>query len=106
MGIFDSLIPNYDLILTYGGGEPVINAYKSLGARECIPIYNALDATTHYPVSPNSRFTGDLGFLGNRMPDRETRVEEFLFRAATQLPNYNRKYESFSHWRQDKKNSK
>ncbi|MEQ9667629.1 CgeB family protein [Coleofasciculus sp. G2-EDA-02] len=85
---FRPLIPNYDLILTYGGGEPVVNAYKALGARECIPIYNALDATTHYPVSPDSRFTGDLGFLGNRMPDRETRVEEFFFRAAAQLPDY------------------
>jgi len=61
---------------------------KALGARECIPIYNALDATTHYPVSPDSRFAGDLGFLGNRMPDRETRVEEFFFRAAAQLPDY------------------
>ncbi len=48
-----ALIPHYDLILTYGGGDPVVNAYRELGARECIPIYNALDPDTHYPVPPD-----------------------------------------------------
>jgi spore maturation protein CgeB len=81
---FRALVPRYDLILTYGGGEPVVKAYAALGARACTPIYNALDPSTHYPVAPDPRFAGDLGFLGNRMPDREARVEEFLFRAATE----------------------
>ncbi|WP_240788539.1 CgeB family protein [Ramlibacter henchirensis] len=80
------LVPRYDLVLTYGGGEPVSSAYKALGARDCIPIYNALDPTTHFPVAPEPRFEGDLGFLGNRLPDREARVEEFFLRAAAALP--------------------
>jgi spore maturation protein CgeB len=83
---FNSLIPRYDLILTYGGGEPVVKAYKALGARECVPIYNALDPATHHPVPPEPRFECKLGFLGNRLPDREARVEEFFLRAAAQLP--------------------
>lgn len=83
---FRFLIPRYDMILTYGGGEPVIKAYKALGARECIPIYNALDPTTHYPVASNPKFECKLGFLGNRLPDRESRVEEFFFGAALKLP--------------------
>jgi spore maturation protein CgeB len=81
---FRPLIPRYDMILTYGGGEPVVKAYRALGARVCVPIYNALDPATHYPVAPNPRFAGELGFLGNRMPDREARVEEFFFRAAAE----------------------
>jgi spore maturation protein CgeB len=85
---FRSLIPRYDFILTYGGGEPVVKAYEALGARACVPIYNALDPSTHYPVPPEPRFAGDLGFLGNRMPDREARVEEFFFRAAAAAPEY------------------
>jgi spore maturation protein CgeB len=83
---FRPLIPRYDLILTYGGGEPVVKAYTALGARACVPIYNALDPSTHYPVAPNRRFIADLGFLGHRMPDREARVEEFLFGAASAAP--------------------
>jgi spore maturation protein CgeB len=84
---FRELIPRYDLVLTYGGGEPVIQAYEAFGARRCVPVYNALDPSTHHPVPPDARFAGDLGFLGNRLPDRETRVEEFFLRAAEALPD-------------------
>ena len=83
---FRALIPRYDLVLTYGGGDPVVHAYEELGARECVPIYNALDPSTHHPVPPDPRFACDLGFLGNRLPDREVRVEEFFLRAASLLP--------------------
>lgn len=83
---FKPLIPEYDLVFTYGGGDPVVQAYEALGARRCVPVYNALDPSTHYPVPPDSRFEATLGFLGNRMPDRETRVWEFFFNAAERLP--------------------
>lgn len=83
---FGALIPRYDLIFTYGGGDPVVNAYRKLGARECIPIYNALDPDTHYPVAPDPGFAADLGFLGNRLPDREARVDEFFFHTAALCP--------------------
>lgn len=85
---FRPLVPKYDLILTYGGGEPVVRAYKSLGARQCVPIYNALDPSTHYPVEPDRRFDCDLAFLGNRLPDRESRVEEFFLQTANDLPSH------------------
>jgi spore maturation protein CgeB len=83
---FRARVPRYDRILTYGGGDPVVLAYKDFGARECVPIYNALDPDTHHPVEPASRFECDLAFLGNRLPDRERRVESFLLRAAELLP--------------------
>jgi spore maturation protein CgeB len=85
---FRELIPRYDLVLTYGGGEPVVEEYTALGARGCTPIYNALDPETHHPAPPEPRFEGELGFLGHRLPDRETRVEEFFLGAALRLPAY------------------
>ena len=60
---FRALVPRYDMILTYGGGTPVVQAYTTFGARRCIPIYNALDPSTHFRVEPDQRFSGDLGFL-------------------------------------------
>jgi spore maturation protein CgeB len=83
---FLPLIPRYDVVFTYGGGDPVVRAYKALGARECVPIYNALDPDTHYPVEPDPRYSADLAFLGNRLPDRERRVEEFFLGSAAKLP--------------------
>jgi spore maturation protein CgeB len=76
-----------DLVLTYGGGDPVVRAYGELGARECIPIYNALDPVTHHPVGADPRYEGDLGFLGNRLPDREARVEHFFLVPAAKASN-------------------
>ena len=83
---FRPLVHEYDFIFTYGGGSQVVDEYKGFGARECRPIYNALDPETHYPVTPVERFRADLGFLGNRMPDREARVSEFFFKAAGRKP--------------------
>lgn len=83
---FRVLIPEYDFILTYGGGAPVVDAYIAAGASECVPIYNALDPHTHFPAPPDRRFEGDLAFLGNRMADQESRVEEFFLKPAAQLP--------------------
>ena len=79
-------LPQLDMVLTYGGGRPVVDAYRAMGARLCRPIYNALDPTTHHPVLPEPRFTADLGFLANRLPDREARVEAFFLRAAELSP--------------------
>lgn len=83
---FHALIPRYDWIFTYGGGDPVVRAYEALGARECMPVYNALDPSTHFPVAPDRRFEADLAFLGNRLPDREARVDEFFLSAARLTP--------------------
>jgi spore maturation protein CgeB len=83
---FAALVPHFDMVLTYGGGEPVVERYLALGARECVPVYNALDPETHHPVEPEARFEADLGFLGNRLPDREARVERLFLRAARLLP--------------------
>jgi spore maturation protein CgeB len=83
---FRPLVPRYDHVFTYGGGDPVVRAYRALGARACVPIYNALDPETHHPVPPDPRFDAHLAFLGNRLPDREARVEEFFLRAASVLP--------------------
>ena len=85
---FNDLIPLYDLILTYGGGEPVVKSYEALGAQVCVPIYNALDPETHHPVPSEERFECDLALLANRLPDREARIEQFFLEAAERLPEH------------------
>jgi spore maturation protein CgeB len=81
-------LPELDMVLTYGGGPPVVEAYRGFGAAACVPVYNALDPSTHHPVPPDPRFACDLAFLGNRLPDREARVEEFLLRPAAAMPEH------------------
>jgi spore maturation protein CgeB len=82
---FRVLIPRYDFIFTYGGGTPVVEEYLRLGARMCVPIYNALDPDTHHEVQVDPRFNADLALLANRLPDREARVDEFFLKPAAFL---------------------
>lgn len=73
-------LPRLDHVFTYGGGPPVVRAYRRLGARACTPVYNGLDPEEHRPVETEERW--DLLFMGNRLPDREERVERFFFQVA------------------------
>jgi spore maturation protein CgeB len=75
-----------DAVLTYGGGPPVVDAYRNFGAAFCEPVYNALDPDAHHPASSDPRFTCDLAFLGNRLPDREARVDQFFLQPAAKRP--------------------
>jgi spore maturation protein CgeB len=82
---FRPLISEYDFILTRGGGAPVVEAYLAVGAKECVPIYNALDPNLHFPISPEKRFEADLGLLNDHVPERDARVKEFFFKPAAIL---------------------
>ncbi len=81
-----ALLSGFDLVLTYGGGEPVVQRYLALGASDCIPVYNALDPDTHHPVTPEPELVADLTLLANRLPDRERRIQEFFFETVRRSP--------------------
>jgi spore maturation protein CgeB len=83
---FRSLIREFDLILLYGGGEAVRFAYARLGARQTRLIYNAVDPDEYSPVPTDPTRACDVLFMGNRMPDREQRVQELFLAAAEAAP--------------------
>jgi spore maturation protein CgeB len=84
---FRAQIPRYEGILTYGGGPVARDEYLQLGARRYQSIYNGLDPDTHQPVRPDPTLSCDALFLGNRLPDREQRVEELFLQAAQLAPS-------------------
>ncbi len=80
-------MPGYDAILTYGGGPMARDGFLQFGARAYYSMYNGLDPETHHPVAPDPSLACDVCFLGNRLPDREARVEELFLRAAELAPD-------------------
>jgi spore maturation protein CgeB len=84
---FRACIPRYDHVFTYGGGPPVVEEYTRWGAKGCTPVYNGLDPREHRPPVHRRTPEWDLLFMGNRLPDREARVEEFFFAAARLCPD-------------------
>lgn len=83
---FRTSMPQYDAVLTYGGGPWCREQYLAFGARAYFSMYNGLDPETHYPVPPDPSLACDVAFLGNRLPDREARVEELFLHAAELAP--------------------
>ncbi len=77
---------NTILFLPTAAGRRWCERYCKLGARNCHPIYNALDPETHHPEAADPALACDLVFVGNRLPDRERRVEQFFLRAAELAP--------------------
>lgn len=84
---FARAVPRYDAVLTYGGGPVVRDHYLRFGARAYHSVYNGLDPETHHPVPHDPDFACDLAFVGNRLPDREARVEELFLSAAQLAPD-------------------
>jgi spore maturation protein CgeB len=83
---FRQRIRQYDGIFTYGGGPEMRAAYLRHGAQSYCSVYNGLDPDTHHPVPPDPALACDVAFIGNRLPDRERRVEELFLRAAAMAP--------------------
>ncbi len=83
---FRTHMPRYDAVLTYGGGPYCQEHFLKFGARAYFSMYNGLDPETHYPVPADPSLACDVAFLGNRLPDRELRVEELFLHAAELAP--------------------
>lgn len=84
---FRAAIPRYDAVLSYGGGPASRDGYLEFGAKSYYAIYNGLDPDTHHPVPADPALRCDVAFLGNRLPDREKRVEELFLQAAALAPD-------------------
>lgn len=80
-------VRKYDAILTYGGGPKARAGFLEFGARAYYSMYNGLDPESHHPVAPDPELACDVAFLGNRLPDREARVDELFLRAAALAPD-------------------
>ena len=83
---YRAVVPKLDATFTYGGGPMTRAGLLGYGSRFYASIYNGLDPETHFPVAVDPSLACDLAFLGNRLPDREARVEELFLRAAVLAP--------------------
>jgi spore maturation protein CgeB len=84
---FHADVSRYDAVLSYGGGPKAREGYLAAGAQAYYNIYNGLDPETHHPVHVDPALACDIAFLGNRLPDREARVEELFLQAAELAPD-------------------
>jgi spore maturation protein CgeB len=78
---------DFDLVLSYTGGEALEQLRTRLGARQVAPLYGSVDPDVHRPASPLAEFTSDLSYLGTYAEDRQAMLEALLVAPARRLPD-------------------
>lgn len=72
----------FDLVLSFTGGEALCDLRDRLGARRVSPLYGHVDPAEHKPVPPAELFRGDLSYLGTFAVDRQPAVETLFIEPA------------------------
>jgi len=80
-------LADYDLVLSYTGGQALTELKSRLGARHVAPLYGSVDPQIHHPAPPEERFRGDLSYLGTYSPDRQTTLDVLFLEPARRRPN-------------------
>ncbi len=84
----DRGLRDYDLVLSYTGGQALDLLRSRLGARAVAPLYGSVDPEAHHPANPNPDYTCDLSYLGTYAADRQEALERLFIAPARQYPQY------------------
>jgi spore maturation protein CgeB len=77
---------DFDLVLSYTGGEALRALRDRLGARRAAPLYGHVDPAQHRPAAPSEAFRGDLSYLGTYAADRQAALETLFIEPARRRP--------------------
>jgi spore maturation protein CgeB len=78
---------DFDLVLSYTGGQALTELQNRLGARRVEPLYGSVDPDVHAPVPPLERFVCDLSYLGTYAEDRQAALQALFIDPARGLPD-------------------
>jgi len=79
-----SLIPRYQLYLSFTGGPLLELVKRYYGAPTVRPLYGSVDTSLYYPETAKLKW--DLGYAGNFDEDRLPGVDELLLEPARHWP--------------------
>lgn len=78
---------DFDLVLSYTGGQALAELKARLGARHVAPLYGSVDPEVHHPAPPEERFRADLSYLGTYAADRQTALDDLFLEPARRRPD-------------------
>ncbi|MDB6029783.1 MAG: hypothetical protein JWM16_121 [Verrucomicrobiales bacterium] len=77
---------DFDLVLSYTGGEALTQLQAHLGAVRVAPLYGSVDPEVHHPVIPSEAYRADFSYLGTYAEDRQAILNTLFIEAARSLP--------------------
>jgi spore maturation protein CgeB len=80
-------LADFDLVLSFTGGDSLNQLREILGARRAEPLYGSADPEAHHPVAHCGRYAADLSYLGTWAADRDPVLRTLFLNAAARLPH-------------------
>lgn len=77
----------FDLVLSYAGGETLTELKRRLGAKHVSPLYGSVDPEIHHPEQRSEKYVADLSYLGTYAADRQAQLEQLFLKPACHLPD-------------------
>jgi spore maturation protein CgeB len=78
---------DFDLVLSYTGGEALSELRTRLNARLTAPLYGSVDPDEHRPVPCVAAYRSDLSYLGTYAQDRQRALADLFLEPARRLPS-------------------
>ena len=79
-------LADFDLVLSYTGGQALEELKRRLGARRVVPLYGGVDPDLHRPREALPGYRADLSYIGTYAADRQPGVEALFIEPARRLP--------------------
>lgn len=79
-------LPELDVYFSFTGGPMLKELESRFGVHRATPLYCSFDAERYRTYPRSSRFSCAMSYMGTYAPDRQPKLEEFLFGAAAALP--------------------
>jgi len=77
---------DYDLVLSFTGGDALTALRDLLGARRTATLYGSVDPSVHHPVAGEDHYQSDLSYLGTYAANRQQALEMLFLDPARNLP--------------------
>ena len=78
-------LSEFDMVLSYTGGEALEQLKSRLGARFVAPLYGSVDPETYRPVPVLDEFRSALSYLGTYAADRQEALERLFLDPASSI---------------------
>ena len=78
-------LADFDLVLSYSGGQTLPELKNRLKARHVAPLYGSADPELHHPVPATERYRSDLSYLGTYSEDRQAALDMLFLEPARRL---------------------
>jgi spore maturation protein CgeB len=80
-----SLIPRFDMYLSFTGGPTLERIERRYGAPVAHPLYCSVDPALYFPEPRRARW--EIGYMGTYSDDRQPTLEKLLLAPARQWPD-------------------